>query len=345
VQSQKVGILVVTAPPTGSGSEVDVVYATAAEAQNYLTGLQCGSSLMTGNITVNNLAAGEEAFVGLGWNSSAASGPGNKTFTTQAPANPADLVGVLNTQAALATKMIIRRGVSVTAVAPVDFTTTEAFAPLLPSLSITGAGSNAALFIEWYLTGGIFSNEVAFINPTLTPPANYYGMPTAKQAAGDLHDLYTSITLPAVGGVQPFSSVEAWWHDPVTRTLNFEALPATPTITSKTSLPYPQLRAQWQEPSGHKYFRLYYYNNSNTSSEATITATAAYLGSTTIDVAFPDLSALAGWHNSWMPAAGVATTWGFADYTWTGGSQGVLSFLPSEGLVMQSNSWRGSITP
>ena len=170
-------------------------------------------------------------------------------------------------------------------------------------------------------------------------------MPAAEQAAGDLHDLYASINPPAIGSVQPFSSVEAWWHDPVARTLNFEALPATPTISSASSSPYPRLRAQWQEPSGHKYFQMYYYNTSNSDAEATVTATAAYLGGSTVDVSFPDFSALAGWHNSWMPAAGVATTWGFNDYTWTGGSQGVLAHVPSDGLVTQRNSWRGSITP
>jgi len=346
VQSSKIGILVVTAPTTGSGSEVDVIYATTAEAQNYLTSLQCGSPLLTGNITVNNLAAGEEANVGLGWNSSAAIGPGDKTFTTQAPAATADLLGALsNANTGVVSKLILRRAVTVSAVAPVDFTTAEAFAPVTPTLNITGAGTNPALFIEWYLTGGIFRNEIAFINSSLTPPTSYYGMPAAKQAASDLHDLYTSITPPASGGVQPFSLVEAWWHDPAARTLNFEPLPATPTITTRAVLPYPQLRAQWQEPSGHKYFQMHYYNSSNSDVEATITATAAYLGSTAVDISFPDVSTLAGWHNNWMPVAGVATTWGFNDYTWTGGSQGVLSNVPSDGLVTQLNSWRGSITP
>lgn len=346
VQSAKVGIMVATAPTTGSGSEVDVIYATTAEAQNYLTSLQCGSQLLTGSITVNNLAAGEEANVGLGWNSSAAVGPGSKTFTTQAPAATADLLGVLSdATSGVVSKMILRRGVTVSAVAPLDFTTTEAFPPVTPSLTITGTGNNPVLFIESYLTGGIFRNQIAFFNSSLTLPSSYYGMPASEQAATDLHDLYASINPPAIGSVQPFSSVEAWWHDPVARTLNFEALPPTPTISSASSSPYPRLRAQWQEPSGHKYFQMYYYNTSNSDAEATVTATAAYLGGSTVDVSFPDFSALAGWHNSWMPAAGVATTWGFNDYTWTGGSQGVLAHVPSDGLVTQRNSWRGSITP
>ena len=87
--------------------------------QNYLTAQQCASQLLTGSITVNNLAAGEEATVGLGWNSSAAIGPGNKTFTTQAPAATADLLGVLSTATSGGSrKMILRHGVTVSAVAP-----------------------------------------------------------------------------------------------------------------------------------------------------------------------------------------------------------------------------------
>ena len=344
VQSSKLGMLVATAATSGGGSEVDVVYASAAEAEAYLTGLQCGSSLLTGSITVNNLAAGELAFVGLGWNSSAASGPGNKTFTTQAPANPADLLGVLNTASANATKMIIRRGVNVTAVAPMDFTTAEAFAPLLPSLAITGTGTTPVTFAEWYLSGGIFRNEINYGNASTTLPTTYWGVPAAKQAASDLHELYAYTAETPIGGVAQTRVIDAWWHDPASRTLSFDPLPSAPTITTKASAPYPQLRIQWQQPSGHQYFSIYYYNTIGGDQEATLTATAAYLGGTAVDIAFPDVSTLTGWNNTWMPVAGVPTTWGFTDYRSTG-IQSVLGYAPTDGQVTQSNSFRSSLTP
>lgn len=191
---------------------------------------------------------------------------------------------------------------------------------------------------------GIFRNEIAFNSGLTTLPTSYWAVPAAKQAAGDLHEFLAFTTEPPIGSVEPSRTVSAWWHDPVARTLSFDALPATPTITSASSSPYPRLRVRWQMPSGHKYLDMFYYNTSGSGQEATLTAPAAYIGSAAVDIAFPDVSALAGWQNSWMPVAGVPTTAGFDDYTRTG-SQSVLGFAPVDGLVTQTNSWRTSITP
>lgn len=243
--------------------------------------------------------------------------------------------------------MIIRRGVTVTSVAPVDFTTAEAFAPLLPSLAITGTGSDPVTVYEAYLTGGgIFRNTISFGNSSTALPTTYWGVPAAKQSASDLHELDATTTGTPIGGVQTGRAVTAWWHDPVNRALSFDPLPSAPTVTTKASAPYPQLRIQWQLPSGHQGFSMSYRNISSGSGNqsAMLTATAAYLGGTTVNIAFPDASALTGWNNNWMPAAGVPTTWAVTDYKSTG-TQAVLVYAPTDGQVTQYNIFSSSLTP
>ena len=57
---------------------------------------------------------------------------------------------------------------------------------------------------QWYLSGGIFRNEIAFVQlVAATLPTSYWGVPAANQAAGDLHEFYASTNEPAIGSVQP----------------------------------------------------------------------------------------------------------------------------------------------
>ena len=311
--------MVATAPTTGSGSEVDVIYATTAEAQNYLTSLQCGSQLLTGSITVNNLAAGEEANVGLGWNSSAAIGPGSKTFTTQAPAATADLLGVLSTRPAAVSKMILRHGVTVSAVAPLDFTRTEAFAPVTPSLTITGTGSNQ-----------VCSRVVS------------HGQHLPERDC--LLQLVAPRFRPATGPCQRPN------RPPATCTIYLRRSPSRRSAACNRSARFPPggtIRWRGRSISMHSRRR-----RRSPARRHRRTRGCGCSGRCQRSQVFPDVllqhrqqrrrgdahrdrclsrhrrrgryvsrcQRARGWHNSWMPAGGVPTTWGFSDFTWTGDS-------------------------
>jgi hypothetical protein len=337
IHSTKVGVLLVSG--SGNSDDVNVVYALASEVQQRLTS-SCVAPLITATGMVNSLAAGETATIGVGWNSTSVSGPGNKSFSVSATNSTADLLAVLSNAASPAAKFIVRRGTNATPLAAIDFTTSEAFAPATPALTITGTGSEAVTFAQWYQTAAGFRDPIVYGGSSTTLPTTYIAMPATKQLAGDLHESWAYTASATSGGVTSGRTVISYGHDPVSRTLAFAALPTAPTITVPTTSPYPRFRVQWQRPTGHAYFYLYF---SSGNQEGTLTATAGYLGGSAVDLEFPDLAALAGWQSSWMPAVGVLTNWGCYDYAFN------LAHGPfdavTDGLQEQYNNWHATLTP
>jgi hypothetical protein len=236
--------------------------------------------------------------------------------------------------------MILRRGIGVTPVAPIDFTAAEAFAPLSPTLMVTGANGDSIAVAEWYDTAAGWRESVFYDDPSVTPRTSYVGIPASHQLAGDLHELFAYGPTRTVNGVSSRRAVEGYLHDALGATLALDPAPRTPDIAFASVTPYPRINVQWMMPSAHSFFLANYSASAHT---VNLYATAGYFGGSSVNVTFPDVSNLAGWQPGWIPAAGTPVQWDFYSYAFNTARGPFDPF--ADGQQEQYNSWWATITP
>lgn len=245
-------------------------------------------------------------------------------------------------------KMIIRRGLNLTdkAVLPVlDFNAAEAFAPATATLTVNNAGADQIIQSMIYYTAGgsagAISNDVSS-----GASRTIYGVPAAKQLAGDLHGLAASTFTLSGTTVNSLRVATVFFKDLTNKTLTMGAVPGVATVTSVATSPVARLRAQWAVQSDYnKYFTAVYVQPVGaTSRNVTVAVTPGYLGnSANVDFTIPDLSAVAGWDSNWGLRAGVSTTWALGSSGWSFTS--LSGQNPIEGGTLLSGQRLGTITP
>ena len=300
-----------------------VFYGTPAELTELGTGqCQAGTSVikrLTGSVA--GLASGESSMISFGGRSASLSANGAFVLDSAADGSR-DLVAgksvvALNGTGVTTTlsKVIIRRGINPaagSAIPVLDFNASEAFAPITKNLNIVnGNGESSAITVGYFTSQSASSALYVDIGTSGAATRPYFGVPSANQSAGDRH--FASVA--AIGAVsataQTLRLTSIFFTDAVDKTVTLGAAPSSVTITSVATTPSPRLRTQATAQAD--------YSNLITSSFAQLLSgvtrnvliyqTVGHRGgSSTWDIAMPDLSAVSGWDSNWAIRAGTSTT-------------------------------------
>lgn len=326
-----------------------IFYGTQAELNSQGTTQCLAGTGKTVNGTVANVAAGQTADVTLGDASQTVTGPATTFQLTDVPDGSLDLIASRSTinQTTFETvvdKIIIRRGLNQannSTLAVLDFNAAEAFAPAQANITVNNLGTDLAGVFTAFFTAGASGASLFNGFSTGTGPFKYYGVPTANQAAGDLHFALVG-ALPAGGTSQDIRLAGLFFKDPTDRTVTLGAAMPAQTVSVAATTPYVRLRATGSVTAA--YNKVIDVTFTQPDRGVTITATAGYLSNaTSYDFTIPDLSGVAGWDNNWALKPGVATEWMVTGFGFTG--IGVSEPAPVEGATVQGAANTGTITP
>ena len=300
-----------------TGFTTFVFHGTQAELQTF-GGNQCATSpnsSRTLNGSVAGVGATDQTSVIMGPASATVTGAAN--FQLQNALNgPADLIATQTTVslgppiAVTPVKLIIRRALDIAdggTIPVLDFGAAEAFNPITAQITINNLGTDIGLTQVSYqtttTTGLLYAAAGATGNVQTA-----YGVPTAQQAATDLHSI-SILAASQSGDARGRTSFTKTMAD-MTVTLG-DPLTA-PTITSLGNTPYPRYEATG--PIQAAYDDAFVFSlvqagaGAGDARSVIITATRAYFAGANYTLAVPDLGATTGWQNTWALAVGVETS-------------------------------------
>jgi hypothetical protein len=339
---------------------LSIFYGSQAELNSQGTnGCTPGVAGKTVNGSVANVGPTQLAFVSLGAATAFVSPASGTTFQLKNVQGGAlDLIASrlsidLTTFATAVDKLIIRRGLNQadgsTITPTLDFNAAEAFAPVTPNLTIGNLNGEVGAGLSLYFTGGFGSGSAAApLFVTAEPgagPFKYYGVPAAKQAAGDLH-LLEAVAYPSASNQDQYRASAVFFKDATDKTLNLGPALSQATVSAAATAPYVRFRATGAVQSEYnKSVTIDFIQSAAAASRTvSISATAGYLsGLATYDFTIPDFTTVAGWDNNWGPKAGAATEWTVTGTGYTG--LGVGTPNPVEGATFLSATRAGTITP
>jgi len=239
-------------------------------------------SLQTASGVVSNLSAGTTALIDMGGGSTPVEGPGSPAYSTVTWQAAPDLLAVLQDAQGTPSRVILRRAVNPAAIAPIDFSSSEAIEPAAPSMTVTGSAPNLEIS-ESYISNGAW-HDVAEIPSSRS---TYVGLPAAIQQPADLFELRVFSN----SGSSVAQQVTRRFHDATGQTVAFLAPPPSPTATLVVGGGYPRLRIQWQLTQPYDLVDL----DAGTDSGAIyFSVSTAYLRGHVIDLTIPDFSGIPG---------------------------------------------------
>jgi hypothetical protein len=333
---------------SSSPARYDIFIAYGTQAELSAQGLQqCVPGNRVGG-SVANLGVNQSAEVTLGTSSALVSGL-DPTFQLDRVADgPLDLVAsriIVDpvTSGAAVDRLIIRRGLDQAdnSTLPVlDFTTGEAFAPVVANLTVNNSGPGQAYVLSSVVTSGASRGAEISVTSGVSGPLLYYGVPSAKQAPGDLHFVAAFVFM---GADVEFRGSGLYFTDPTDRTVTLGPMLPVPDVQTVSTTPSLRLRATGSLTMAYNRYVRVIFDQPGRST--TIEASAAYLsGATTYDVAIPDFTGVAGWVDDWGLKQGVPPTgWIVTGFGFTG--DGVSRPAPVEGASFQFAMTSGTISP
>jgi hypothetical protein len=335
-----------------------ILYGTQAELNSQGTNRCLPGAGKTVNGSVANVGPTQTANVSLGPSSASVSGAAGTTFQLKkVPDGALDLIASrasfnLTTFVQTVDKVIIRRGLNQadgSTIPVLDFNAAEAFAPATANITVGNLSGEVASVSTSYFTSAGSGSTGAGLSSIGLPgagPFTYYGIPAAKQAAGDLH-LAQVIAFPSAQDLSSqFRASALYFKDPTDRTITLGPVLTAPTVTAAATTPYVRFRATGPIQTAYNKNVTAQFIQSNATANRTvvITATEGYLaGATTYDFTIPDFTGTGGWDNNWGPKVGASTSWTVAASGYTG--LGVTTPNPVEGVTFSLGAKSGTITP
>jgi hypothetical protein len=331
-----------------------IIYGTQAELSGQGSAQCLPGTGKTVNGTVAGVGALQSATVSLG---TAAAGAVGGTFQLKnVPDGALDLIAGRSTTSQTTflptlDKLIIRRGVNAAdnSTLPVlDFGAAEAFDPVQANLTIANLGTDVAFVTSSYFTSAGSGSSGAGLSSISLPgsgPFKYFGVPAAKQAAGDLH-VAIAFALASLTAFDQTRFGALYFKDATDRTITLGAALNIPTVSTAATTPYVRFRATAAIQAAYNKNLSLSFTQSNTTvaRSVSITATEGYLaGLATYDFTIPDFTGTAGWDNNWGPKVGISTTWTATAVGFTGVGFGTGS--PLEGATFSGATRQGTITP
>lgn len=335
------------------GFDVTIVYGTQPELNAQGTSQCLPGAGKTVNGSIANVSAAEIATIGLGDASVDVSGGTSSFQLTGVQDGALDLLASrgsfdVTTFTNTVNRMIIRRGLNPpnNSTLPVlDFNAAEAFAPVEANITLANLGADAALVITSFSTASGTGGFTLFSGLGGGGPIKYYGVPTARQIAGDLHFGLVVAAPPAQNAdIARFAGL--FFGSPTDRSVALGATLPAQTITVASSAPYARLRAQGTVTAAYgKYIEVSFTQETSAVLRfASVNVSAGYLANaTSYDVTIPDFTSVTGWDNNWGPRNGTPTAWNVTGIGFTG--TGVSGPTPADGATIQGALRTGTITP
>jgi hypothetical protein len=340
--------------PSGTGFDMEVFYGTKADLQGRSTEV-CGSAAGAGKTVtapVVGLSGTDALFASLGTSAGTTSGA-TTTFTGVANGN-VDLIAGRNVITINGTsfsfnlaKMIIRRNLNPangSALAAIDFGSTEAFTPVTKNLTINNLGTDiSGLFGLYFTSNNTFGAYFTDLSGT-GAARTYPGVPAANQAAGDLHVLAVAAFPSLTNQTQQREALFAF-HDATDKTVTLGPALTAPTVSALTATGYARLRAALTVQP--EYNKIFTFSGSQTGAAPrsfTISQTAGYSSASPLNIDVPDLSAVSGFDVNWGIKTGTAVAWVVTGTGWPG-TVGVGQPPFTEGASYMFANRSGTITP
>ena len=339
------------------GFALSVIYGTQLELSGTGGALCLPGTGKTVNGTVANVGQTQSASITLGSSSAGASGANTSFVLEDVPDGALDLIAARTTTTISGTsfsialdKLIIRRGVNAAnnSTLPVlDFGAAEAFDPVQANITLGNIGTDVGFALTSYFTSAGSSVTGATLAGFSLPgagPFKYYGVPTNRQVAGDLH-VAIGFAFPSLTSTDQSRFAALYFKDPTDRTVTLGPALTAPTVSTAATAPYVRFRATGPvQTQYNKLVSVSFTQGGTAPRSASIQASEGYLaGSANYDFTIPDFTAVAGWDNNWGPKTGVQTTWSVTAYTFAG--IGLGSLTPLEGSTFTGASRTGTITP
>ncbi len=342
--SGKGGLAVVDT--VGTGFSLNVTYATVAEFQGFDQTLQngaCGFKTINGNIA--GVAAPQLASISLGYSTAFVIPVTSNAFTlANVAGGPQNLFAArLTGGVQRADRMILRRDVNIAAggTLPVlDFNAAEAFGPASANVTVTGIGADSTGISTLFngVRGSTFGVIGSFDNYlAATGAVPYDAVPASKLIPDELQQI-DAVAL-AANTNQSSRTTGVFFRAPTDVTLVMGPALSTPTVTRITGLTFSRVRVQL--PVQAEYSRALSSDFTQTDRIAGIFATSGYTGGGAWDLSIPDVSAAAGWDNTWALRNGLPIAWSVSA---NGGAIYLLDRTVTDGTPFRS-ALRESTTP
>ena len=340
--------------PSGTGFDMEVFYGTKADLQGRSTEV-CGSAAGAGKTVtapVVGLSGTDALFASLGTSPGTTSGA-TTTFTGVANGN-VDLIAGRNVITINGTsfsfnlaKMIIRRNLNPangSALAAIDFGSTEAFTPVTKNLTINNLGTDiSGLFGLYFTSNNTFGAYFTDLSGT-GAARTYPGVPAANQAAGDLHVLAV-VAFPSLTNQTQQREALFAFHDATDKTVTIGPVLTAPTVSALTATGYARLRAALTvQPEYNKIFTFSGTQTGAAQRSFTISQTAGYSNASPLNIDVPDLSAVSGFDVNWGIKTGTVVNWTVTGTGWPG-TVGVGQPPFTEGASYMFANRLGTITP
>ncbi len=313
--NENVGAVAVVTAISGGGTSTFIYQQTRAEliAAGNAECVQ-NPSTKTVNGTVAGLSAGQTAYVALGGTLGTVTFPSTAFSLTGVLDRATDLVAAragidFTTFAIVPDRFVLRRNLNPAAgssIPVIDFGSAEAFAPATATYTLANNGTD-----DIFVTGGFFTSNGAagFFSIPVTGGGNsrpVYGIPLARTQAGDLHQVQA---LATGGNGATIRGVTQYNRELVNRTLTLGSNLNAPTFTTLAGAPYQRYRAAGTFQAEYNQEITISYQQTTSGGRAwTLYSTAGYLGgASSYSLDLPDLSAVAGFNNTWGLQTGSAT--------------------------------------
>jgi hypothetical protein len=297
--------------------------------------------------TVAGLESNELAVVRGGFGSVVVAHPGEDFALDYLPAGPRDILAARETLddagGQRLTKFILRRGVDLpdNASLPVlDFDAPEAFAPVVGHVTLEGLAQEEVFILTQLRTSNFESSFSLPVPDAPGPIEEYYALPEAELAAGDLQELIAT----AHGGTPNASrSVLVYFRSPVDRTLAFGPDIIAPSFTTVATTPSLRIRAHFVPQDAYDREASVAYTGDGPSGVAVL-MTAAYAAlQGGYDLVNPELSGVAGFDPAWEMLPAPSVRW---SANRMGGTLGLgIDPVPTDGAIRRAAFATDVITP
>lgn len=291
------------------GVELQVVYATASEFRALVSAPDrgfCTSKFHTGSFV--NFKRSDVLSVGMSYASASRdSQDSTKYLIGRVRTGPLELVATRSASATSAIEqMILRRGIDLPqdgVIAPLDFTSSEAFAPTGATFSVSGLGADTARAVTRFdgvrgSSGISYDVSAAFVSSG--SPVHYLAIPESRLASSEVQDLSAAVSSP--GDRQTERGAGVFFRRVTDRVLELGPINAMAAVSRMTGGAYPRPRVQLTAQT--EYDRDFYASFAQFADRyrSSIRSTVAYRGASAAwDESIPDLSSAAGWQSRWAP--------------------------------------------
>ncbi len=315
---------------------------TAAAAAECTTNPAQGTKSLTGTITGFGQAT-EVGLVSMGNALSSSTNSSQTGFTiSNVPTGALDLVAIRADIVSSSTlRVLLQRGInpaSGTSLGALDLAGGASFAPVSSSITVNAPNDGPIQAQARFTTAT--GSGASFTTAQLATgvAGTYQGIPVGSLLATDLQQVQASQQV----GTTLNRFITQYIRGPAPVTLNMQADPGAPTLTSVASAPYARATISGAVPAAFNGIVRFSLEQSAGPRIWTISATPAGRGGSATSYSFtmPDFTAAAGWQNTWGLIGGnTSVTSSFFGSTGAG-----TDGAPVTGAVFFTNSRLGSFT-